>query len=119
MKHLKNTEKINPKFSATLNLLDEFIDTDRNITKLVVFGPTIMSPAYIELPDAEVYLAIYYDKDQVKSFSPEGFSKLTCKLEHDIPYVLTYAMQSPIFKSDARIYEDVKNGIVIYEIPAQ
>ena len=119
MKNLKSVEKINSKFTETFKLLDEFIGKNKIITKLVVFGPTINNPDYIELPEAEVYLAIYYDKEQVKCVSPDDYSTLTCQLEHEVPGVLSYEMQSPIFKFDARIFEDVANGIVIYERPTQ
>lgn len=119
MKKLKNVEKINSKFTETFKLLDEFMAKDKKISKLVVFGPTIKSPSYIELPEAEVYLAVYYDRSQVKGISPTDFSTLNCQLEHEVSGVLTYPMQSPIFKYDARIFEDVKNGIVIYEKPSQ
>lgn len=116
MKNLKNTEQINKKFAPTLNLLDEYVGAHKNIARLIVFGPTVMNEAYINSDEAELYLAVIFDENLAKNYSPEDFSKETCNLENEIPYVITYAIQNQFkYKRDGQLAADVKNGIVIYE----
>ena len=116
MKNLKNTEQISKKFAPTLNLLDKYVGAHKNIAKLVVFGPTVMNEAYINSDEAELYLAVIFDENLAKNYSPEDFSKETCNLENKIPYVITYAIQNQFkYKRDGQLAADVKNGIVIYE----
>lgn len=116
MKNLKNTDQISKKFAPTLKLLDEYVGAHKNITRLVVFGPTIMNEAYINSDEAELYLAVIFDENLAKNYSLEDFSKETCNLENEIPYVITYAIQNQFkYKRDGQLAADVKNGIVIYE----
>ena len=116
MKNLKNVEKINKKFTSTLNLLDEYVKNNKNISRLVVFGPTIKNEAYINSEDAEMYLAVFFDKALAKEYSSEDFTVETCKLENEIPYVLTYAVQNKFkYKRDGQLINKKKKGIVIYE----
>ena len=114
MKNLKNTEKINKKFAPTLTLLDEYVGTHKIISKLVVFGPTIMNEAYINSDEAEIYLAVYFDEKL--NYTHNEYSRETCHLENEIPYVLTYAVQNEFkYMKDGQLTEDVKMGIVIYD----
>ena len=116
MKNLKNTEQISKKFAPTLNLLDKYVGAHKNIAKLVVFGPTVMNEAYINSDEAELYLAVIFDENLAKNYSPEDFSKETCNLENKIPYVISYAIQNQFkYKRNGQLAADVKNGIVIYE----
>ena len=116
MKNLKNTESISPRFKATLEQLDEFIDKNKIISKLTVFGPSIMNPAYIESDEAELYLAVFFDEESAKSFKSKDYTRLTCRLEHEIPFVLTYAIQDTFaYKQNGQLQEDIKKGIVIFE----
>lgn len=115
MKRLKNTELINPKFAPTLKLLDKYVEKHELISKLIVFGPSIENEAYINSDEAELYLAIYFKEEVAKDYTKKDFSHEANALELEIPYVLTYTMQAPIFKPDARICEDVAKGIVIFD----
>lgn len=116
MKNLKNTDQISKKFAPTLNLLDKYVGAHKNIAKLVVFGPTVMNEAYINSDEAELYLAVIFDENLAKNYSPEDFSKETCNLENEIPYVITYAIQNQFkYKRDGQLAADVKNGIIIFD----
>ena len=116
MKNLKNIEKINARFAATLKLLDEYVGSHKNIAKLVVFGPSVENDAYINSEEAEVYLAMYFTEEVVKHFTDSDFSQETCSLEREIPYVLTYAMQNDLaLKKNSKLKDDVNKGVVIYD----